>query len=98
MTEFCIELLCGAGALVLYTIAAESFVDSVMRLLSRLHTWEHTMRRPVVKADEYDLVTGWRRLLCGFQRAGATAKIKRRMRRRYRRTDKIALRVSPEEQ
>jgi len=42
------------------------------------------MKRPVKKADEQDVVTGWRRHYCYLQRAGATAGIKRRLRRRER--------------
>ena len=44
------------------------------------------------KADEYDVVTGWRRHLCYLQRAGATDKIKRRMRRTERRAGKLETR------
>lgn len=42
------------------------------------------MKRPVKKFDEYDVVTGWRRLLCYTQRPGVTSGIKRRLRRRER--------------
>lgn len=40
------------------------------------------MKRKAVKADEQDVVTGWRRLLAW--RRGQVAEIKRRMRRRER--------------
>lgn len=43
------------------------------------------MKRKVVSAAEYDVVTGWRRYLCYLQRAGVTAGIKRQIRRRERR-------------
>lgn len=46
------------------------------------------MKRKAVKADEQDVVTGWRRHLCYMQRAGVTAAIKRRMRRRERHNGK----------
>lgn len=46
------------------------------------------MKRKAVKADEHDVITGWRRYLCYLQRAGATDAIKRRMRRRERREGK----------
>ena len=49
------------------------------------------MKRKAVKADEQDVVTGWRRHLCYMQRAGVVTKIKRRMRRRERHSDKRAL-------
>ena len=42
------------------------------------------MKRRAVKADEYDVVTGWRRYLCYMKRAGVVSAIKRRMRRRER--------------
>lgn len=42
------------------------------------------MKRMAVKADEQDVVTGFRRYLCYMQRAGVTSRIKRRMRRRER--------------
>lgn len=42
------------------------------------------MKRNAVRADEQDVVTGWRRYLCYMQRAGVTSGIKRRMRRRER--------------
>lgn len=40
--------------------------------------------RKAVKADEYDVITGWRRVICYMQRAGVVSRIKRRMRRRER--------------
>jgi len=43
------------------------------------------MKRRIVKWDEWDLVTGWRYLVCRYQRAGVTSGIKRRVRRRERR-------------
>lgn len=50
------------------------------------------MARRIVTADEEDVHTRWRRLLCSFQRAGATAKVKRRTRRRERREGKAEVR------
>lgn len=46
------------------------------------------MKRKTVKADEWDVTTRWRNLLCYMQRAGVTSKIKRRMRRRERHAGK----------
>jgi hypothetical protein len=46
-------------------------------------------REKMIYPDEYDLTTGWRRLLCCFQRAGETKKVKKRMTRRNRRKEKI---------
>lgn len=46
------------------------------------HREEDHVREPVVKADEQDVVTGWRRLM--IWRPGEVAKIKRRIRRRER--------------
>lgn len=42
-------------------------------------------RLPMISGDEYDALTGWRRVLCVFQRARVRAKTKRRFRRRERR-------------
>ena len=50
------------------------------------------MKRKAVKADEYDVVSGWRRVLCYMQRAGTTSAIKRRMRRRERHDAKQEIR------
>ena len=41
-------------------------------------------RRKMKSGDEYDVHTKWRKLYCWTQRAGATAKVKRRTRRRER--------------
>jgi hypothetical protein len=41
--------------------------------------------------DGFDVVTGWRRWLCWCSRAGATAAVKRRLRRRLRRDGKREL-------
>jgi hypothetical protein len=41
-------------------------------------------RRAIVTGDEQDVHTGWRRLYVWTQRTGATAKTKRRTRRRER--------------
>lgn len=46
------------------------------------------MKRRVVKADEWDLVSSWRHVYCYLQKAGAASAIKRRMRRRERRDAK----------
>lgn len=53
-------------------------------------------KRKTVKADEWDVVTGWRRWLCYMQRAGVTAGIKRRMRRRERHDHKRELKRGKE--
>lgn len=50
------------------------------------------MKRKAVKADEQDVVTGWRRHLCYMQRAGVVSKVKRRMRRRERHQGKHEIR------
>ena len=50
------------------------------------------MKRKASKADEQDVVTGWRRVMCYLRRAGATDAIKRRMRRRERHDGKANLR------
>jgi hypothetical protein len=50
--------------------------------------------RKAVKADEQDVVTGWRRYICYMDRAGVTSRIKRRMRRRERREGKMEARES----
>ena len=42
------------------------------------------MKQRLKTGDEWDVVTGWRKVLCWCQRAGATSKVKRRMRRRIR--------------
>lgn len=41
-------------------------------------------RRKVITAEEYDVVSRWRHLLCFTQRAGVTSRIKRQIRRRER--------------
>lgn len=43
------------------------------------------MKRRAITADEQDVVTGWRRLLTRYRRAGKAAAVKRGMRRRERR-------------
>ncbi|MGH9095293.1 MAG: hypothetical protein ACRDXE_09045 [Acidimicrobiales bacterium] len=45
-------------------------------------------RRRLLTGDENDVHTGWRRVYVWTQRAGATAKVKRRTRRRERREGK----------
>lgn len=54
------------------------------------------MKRKVVTAAEYDVVTGWRRMYCYLQRAGVTAGIKRQIRRRERREGKTGIRQERE--
>lgn len=49
-------------------------------------------RRPKPTADEQDVHTGWRKLYCWTQRAGATDRVKRRTRRRERRNAKREIR------
>ena len=48
-------------------------------------------RQKLRGGDEWDIVNGWRRIYCSYQRAGRTAAIKRRMRRRARREGKLEL-------
>lgn len=43
------------------------------------------MKQKLINADEFDVVTGWRKVMKWTQRAGACSKVKRRMRRRIRR-------------
>lgn len=51
------------------------------------------MRRiPLINADEQDVMSKWRHYLCWTQRAGATAGVKRRYRRRERAVAKRQLR------
>lgn len=45
-------------------------------------------RRRIITSDEQDVHTDWRRVYCWTQRTGATAKVKRRTRRRERREGK----------
>lgn len=52
-------------------------------------------RMPVRSGDEHDVVSGWRRVLCVFHKAGVAAKTKRRLRRRERREAKYELRAIP---
>lgn len=42
-------------------------------------------RLPMISGDEHDAFSGWRKVLCVFQRARVRAKTKRRFRRRERR-------------
>lgn len=51
-----------------------------------------TKRLPLKSGDEYDALTGWRRVL--HWRAGQRAAIKRRYRRRERRSRKIDTRAA----
>lgn len=48
-------------------------------------------RRRIITADEQDVYTGWRRIYCWTQRAGATSEVKRRTRRRERREGKAEI-------
>lgn len=43
------------------------------------------MTRPVKGGDEQDVFTGWRKVMCWTQRAGACKRVKRRANRRERR-------------
>lgn len=43
------------------------------------------MTRRILTSEELDVHTGWRRYIAGLRRAGATAAVKRRTRRRERR-------------
>ena len=51
------------------------------------------MKRRARGPDEQDVVTGWRRVIASYQRAGKAAAIKRRIRRRERREGKSDLRA-----
>lgn len=42
------------------------------------------MKRPTTNGDEYDVTTGWRYAVKGYEKAGVTSRIKRGMRRRER--------------
>ena len=42
------------------------------------------MKRRTVKWDEWDVISGWRRMLTCYTRAGKTDRVKKRMRRRER--------------
>jgi hypothetical protein len=42
------------------------------------------MKRRRADGDEQDVHSRWRHILAGYQRAGATSKVKRRSRRRER--------------
>lgn len=53
-------------------------------------------RRRIVTGDEQDTHTRWRRRYCYLQRAGATAGIKRRTRRRERHERDRQLRRDPD--
>lgn len=46
------------------------------------------MARRVVNYEEQDAYTGWRKVLCYLQKAGAVRKIKKRTHRRERREGK----------
>lgn len=48
-------------------------------------------RLKLKNGDEWDVVTPWRHLYCWTQRPGATAGVKRSMRRRERREGKATL-------
>jgi len=47
------------------------------------------MKQVLKRGDEWDVVTGWRRVLCSYQRAGKASAVKRRLRRRIRREGKV---------
>ena len=49
-------------------------------------------RRPCVSWDEQDAYTGWRKVLCYLDKAGAVKYIKRKTHRRERREAKRAIR------
>lgn len=48
-------------------------------------------RRRITTADEDDVYTGWRKVMCWTQRAGAVKKVKRRTHRRERREAREAI-------
>jgi hypothetical protein len=49
------------------------------------------LKRRIITNDEQDVHTPWRRMFTWTQRAGATAKVKRRTRRRERRDGRCAV-------
>jgi hypothetical protein len=51
-------------------------------------------KRPIRGGAEQTVFTGWRKLYCWTQRAGATSAVKRRARRRERRAGKQETRES----
>lgn len=76
---------------------SEHWVDGGLEVvLDAAERKETTMPRPAKQADEYDVVTGWRRVL--VWRPGEVARIKRRIRRRERHVGKHHLRTAPEDQ
>lgn len=54
------------------------------------------MKRKTKTPDEFDVVTGWYKVLCCYQRPGQRDKVKRGMRRRERREAKQAIRKGTE--
>lgn len=96
MRTYCFQLLACTAVLIVFTAATEHLVEMLIRVLTRMHK-EQSVKRPVYSADEQDLVNGWRRVVASFKRPGYAAKIKRGLRRRYRRDEKLMLRTRPEE-
>lgn len=45
-------------------------------------------RIPLIDGYEDDVFSGWRRYICRYHRAGETARVKRRYRRRVRRQER----------
>ena len=55
------------------------------------------MKRKAKHADEYDVISSWRKYYCYLARAGATNAIKTRMRRRERREARAEIRKGTED-
>jgi hypothetical protein len=51
------------------------------------------MKRRIVTADEQDAYTGWRHVMCRYQRAGNVRKVKVTTHRRERREGKVEVRA-----
>ena len=54
-------------------------------------------RRRIVTAEEQDVYTDWRRVLCWVTRAGAVKAVKRRTHRRERREARAEIRAALED-
>lgn len=55
------------------------------------------MRRRIITTEEQDVHTGWRRLMCRYQRAGTAKREKRRTNRRERREGRSEARTAERE-
>ena len=54
-------------------------------------------RIPLKSGDEYDALTGWRKYLVVFNRAGIAKKMKRKYNKRFRKSAKAELRRMEED-